>query len=141
MACQPLNNTVLLMNDSPGSIKLKQGPLPGSPEIELTGALPTDALTLSCGLPPAAAQVKLSGTGIELSFGPPVGGAKLTLNQEGITLKVGILSTLKVTPAGVEIEGIQMKEQFQTLVESTRLALEENTRAMTTIKAAVQNIS
>ena len=47
---------------------------------------------------------------------------------------------MKITPAGVEIEGIQLKEQIQTLTELTTLALQQSAKAMTKQAGGIQQL-
>lgn len=102
-------------------------------------SLTSTELYLQLGIPEVGPSLKMTDEEVEITFGPPEIGSSITMNAEGISLAVGPTTSLKLTPAGIVLQGAQVQIEAMTSYELTTVSLDE-TAANVSRSAAITQI-
>jgi hypothetical protein len=117
----PVNKSSISLDPLPISgIQLKQGLQPLGASIKMTST----GIVLSYG-GPVGAKIEMTATGITISFGPALGGASINLAATGLTLKFGLTNQIQLGPQGLDMKGIKVAMQALASLQVQCLELTE----------------
>jgi hypothetical protein len=133
----PGTKSALSMDINPANGLSLQYDVPG---VKPTLRLNAQGAEISVGPPGIGAEAKLTPAGITLQFGPPGAGATLTLDASGITLKAGPTTSVQLTPAGINLNGLALQLNADAVYQLSAKMLTESVTGIVNRSAAMQKI-